>query len=195
MNHCYVVNHMRRVLGAMMLIGLVCTVPKAHAQAVAWSAIAAGCPLESDTVLKDRASTSSIFGSVSYSPGSSETSPIRFTCPVSGFREGRSSANELVMTFIPPTPPCQGGVKANLLRTNLNELERGNTIATVTFGVVGEPDVKCETLGGVVLRCTKFVRLPETFDFDTSYYWVAGELSRANTSCNPTMVGVHLRSR
>ena len=176
------VNHMTVVLCAMTLIGLVWTVPEAHAD---WSSVAAGCVPDSSTVSANLANTSAISGGVKFRGNS--IGHIRLTCPVSGFRGSSSDASFLAVTYYDPDDAgttCH--VRAFLLRSNLNHLERGNTIVGFDSNTGYS---RTEPSTG---RKMGFVRLPEYIDFNANYYWIDLEVFRSNTSCNPTAVGAFL---
>jgi hypothetical protein len=76
-------------------------------------------------------------------------------------------------------------ITADLLRTNLNDIEAGTDIATLT--TTGTTDVGRQTVGKEV----------GPLDFSTSYYWVDIDLFRdtAVATCNPVIVGTHLKTR
>ncbi|CAA9893020.1 hypothetical protein METHB2_930004 [Candidatus Methylobacter favarea] len=73
-----------------------------------------------------------------------------------------------------------------MLRTNLNELERGNTI--VGFDSNTGFSVRELETG----RSLGNVSIPEILNSSANYYWVDLELSRSGTSCNPTAVGTYI---
>jgi hypothetical protein len=78
------------------------------------------------------------------------------------------------------------GVRAFLLRANLDERERGNTVA----GFDSNTDFSVTEPGTGRSRGSVFI--PEEIEFHTSYYWVDLELVRSSTTCNPRAVGVHI---
>lgn len=166
-------------VSAMILIGLGMA-PTVHA--VEWSTIAAGCVLDSASVAL--ADTSATFGIVTFTETSTGT--IRLTCPVS-IPIDSSSVRSLNVNYYDPDgagATCQ--VQAFLLRTNTNELERGNTI--VGF----DSNTGLSTTEAATGRSLGFVAIPERFDSNANYYWVDLELFRADMSCNPRAVGVYI---
>jgi hypothetical protein len=160
----------------------------AHAQ-VAWSSIASGCVLDSASL--PLATTSAVFGGVSFK--GTKVGRIRLSCPVSGlipFANSRTTFNQLSVNFYDQDglgATCQ--VKAFLLRTNTNELERGWTIAgfdsNTSTTTVTEPATG---------RSVGYVGIPESINFRANYYWVDLELLRSATTCNPIAVGVYLQN-
>lgn len=176
-------KHLRwtTMLGAVTLFGLVGTTRAAHAQA-AWSSIASGCVLESTSVA--RATTNAVFGTVSFKGTSKGT--IRLTCPVTVPIHTSSATFLNVNYYDPDGAGTACSVKAFLLRTNLDELERGNTIVgfdSNTGASITEPGTG---------RSRGFVFIPEALNSSAHYYWVDLELSRSATTCNPTAVGTHI---
>jgi hypothetical protein len=78
------------------------------------------------------------------------------------------------------------GVRASLLRTNLDAHQRGSDIVDFdsnTGSVITEPETG---------RSTGHVQVPEAVNFGTSYYWVQLDLVRSSTSCNSVAVGAYL---
>lgn len=168
-------------LSAMTLISL-CTARAAHA--TEWSSIAAGCVLDSGSAA--RATTSAISGTVSFR--GTNTGRLRLTCPVSVPIDTFFIRTLNVNYYDPDGVGTTCQVRAFLLRTNLNELERGNTIVgfdSNTGTSITEPATR---------RSLGFVTIPERLDSSASYYWVDLELFRSNTSCNPTAVGVYINT-
>src|SRR5262249_21335473 len=118
------VYYMATVLGMMTLIGVGWPTRAADAQTV-WSSVAAGCVLDSASA--SRASTNASFGTVTFK--GSATGRIHLSCPVTVPVNSAMGGLDLGVNYYDPDGPgttCQ--VRAFLLRTNLDELERGNTI-------------------------------------------------------------------
>ncbi len=158
--------HMATVLGVMTLIGLGAA-QAAHAQ-TAWSSVAAGCVLDSASA--SRATTSANFGSVTFRGTSTGT--IRLTCPVSVpiFISDQAGAHMAMLVNYYDQDgagtTCQ--VRAHLLRTNLNELERGWTITSFDSNTgqhVTEPETGCSV---------GFVSIPEIIDSNRDFSIITG---------------------
>jgi hypothetical protein len=168
-------------LSTMILIGLG-TARAAHA--TEWSSVAAGCVLASGSAA--RATTSAIFGTVTFK--GTNTGRLRLTCPVS-VPIDTSSVRALNVNYYDPDgagTTCQ--VRAFLLRTNLNELERGNTI--VEF----DSNTGFSITEAATGRSVGIVTIPERLNSSASYYWVDLELFRSDTSCNPRAVGAYINT-
>jgi hypothetical protein len=166
-------------VSAMILIGLGMA---QTVHAVEWSSVAAGCVLDSASVAL--ADTNAIFGTVTFTGTSTGT--IRLTCPVSVLIDISSVRSLNVNYYDPDGAGATCRVQAFLLRTNTNELERGNTI--VEF----DSNTGLSTTEAGTGRRLGFVTIPERLDSNANYYWVALELSRADTSCNPLAVGAYI---
>jgi hypothetical protein len=178
--------HMATVLGVMTLLGL--GAARAAQAQTAWSSVAPGCVLDSASA--SRAKTSANFGTVTFKDTSTGT--IRLTCPVSVpiiwiISDQAGAHMAMLVNYYDPDgagTTCQ--VRAHLLRTNLNELERGLDIVSFDSNTgqhVTEPGTG---------RSVGFVSIPEDIRSDASYYWVDLELVRNGLSCNPIAVGVYL---
>jgi hypothetical protein len=76
-------------------------------------------------------------------------------------------------------------ILADLLRTNLNNVEAGASLATINASSPIPP-------GRQELNHS----LSEQLDFNTSYYWIDVQLHRdtvvTTTGCNPEIVGTYL---
>jgi hypothetical protein len=174
-------------VGALVLSSLLYTATSANA--AVWSMIASGCVPEAETAHK--VSSSAAFGTVGFREGETET--IRFTCPVSGFRDsfggGPLIVSRMRVTFYDgfgKGERCK--IAAALLRSNLDEHEGGLDIADFDSSIHNsEPDP-----GGTGRRLGT-IGIPEVIDLNTSYYLVDLELTRESSSdCNVLGVGVHL---
>jgi len=172
-------------VGALVFSSLLYTATSAHA--ADWSMTAAGCVPQAETAQK--VSSSAASGTVGFR--GVETGSIFFTCPVSGFGGGRLSVNRMRVTFYDgfgKGDRCK--ITANLLRSNLDEHERGLDIADFDSSIhSSDPDPASTG------RRVGAINIPgaEAIDLDTSYYWVALGLHRASSSdCNVLGVGIHL---
>lgn len=170
------------VLSAMTMSGLT-TARAAHAGQ--WSSVAAGCVPESSSA--GRADINAVSGTVKFK--STSTQSLRFTCPVTvPLFQNDTDLRVLNVNYYDPDSSagtrCQ--VKAFLLRANLDQLERGNTI--VGFDSNRGSSITEPGTG----RSKGFVTIPERLNSNTNYYWVDLELFRSDTSCNPTAVGVYI---
>lgn len=152
---------------------------------VSWSSVGAGCVPDSATVAGGLASINAAFGTVTFASG--QSGHIKLICPVSSLSVTAAAATGLSMTyyndngFAGNVSHCT--VRADLLRTNLNNVEHGADIAEAAspnFATTG--------------RSLSGASLSESLDLDTSYYWVDVDMFRdsATATCNPTLVGVYL---
>jgi hypothetical protein len=156
------------------------------AAAQIWTKVAAGCVVDSAGAAK--ADVNSGFGTVSFK--GAKIGHIKLTCPISGtFGAPPAPWDSLGMTISFYDTDGRGtgcAVRASLLRTNLDHLERGSDIVAFdsnTGTVVTEPGTG---------RSTGHVLIPETVNFGTSYYWVQLDLVRSSTACNVVAVGAYL---
>lgn len=176
-------NNMPTKLSALTLVGLVGAPQVAHAGV--WSSVASGCVLEKASI--PDAETSAVFGTVSFTGTSTGT--IRLTCPVTLPLNTNTSQMDLNVNYYDPDGPgTTCSVRAFLLRANLDELERGNTIV----GFNSNTDFSKTRTEPATGRSRGGVNIPESLNSSANYYWVDLELSRSNTSCNPTVVGTYI---
>jgi len=175
-------QYMTTIFGIMTLIGFGWPARAALATTV-WSSVAAGCVLDSASA--PLANVDATFGTVSFK--GTRIGHIHLTCPVNVPVQIPAGYVAMGTNYYDPDfmgTKCQ--VKAILLRTNLNELERGNTIVQIdsnTDTLATEPGTG---------RSLAYAQIPENIDSTTSYYWVELDLFRSSTSCNPTSVGAYL---
>jgi hypothetical protein len=151
---------------------------------VRWGAIASGCTVDTSAAL---ANVDAAHGTVTFAAGKS--GHIRLTCPIPAtfVPSVFPFANDLTLTFYNDRGFVGGinhcSIQADLLRTNLNDVESGSDVLTIS------------TAGAATVGRSILSRLvPEAFDFDTSYYWVDIDLFRdsGSASCNPAVVGTYL---
>lgn len=175
----------RLALLAFTLAITAATATQSRAQVV-WSAPASGCVAES--LGETLASINPVYGTVSFAAG--KHGDIHMTCPISFLSSayGQTSPSGLVLTFYDYLGSV-GGVNhcfidAALLRSNL-QVEQGWTITD--FSTI---DADSEYAGRQVVAGY----IPETFNFQSNYYWVDVWLHRdaSNAACNPTFVGAFL---
>jgi hypothetical protein len=173
-------------LSAMALVGPGAA-RAAHAQ-VSWSSIAAGCVLDSASL--PLATTSAVNGSVTFK--GTTIGRIRLTCPVTALMpslSGYLGFNQLSVSYYDRDgagTTCQ--VKAFLLRTNTDALERGWTITGF------DSNTGASTTEAATGRSVGTAGVPESPDVNANYYWVDLELFRSATTCNPIAVGVYLNT-
>ena len=147
---------------------------------VLWSTPASGCVLQTEG--QTAASVSAVFGTVSFAPG--HYGDMKLTCPVSQLPY---SPGQLTITYYDDhafdgnSNHCY--ISADLLRSNLNDQERGWDLASLSTA-------NQSTSG----RQTLSTYLTESMDMQGSYYWVDIQLHRdaPNAACNPTLVGAFL---
>jgi hypothetical protein len=149
------------------------------------SNIAAGCVADDPR----RASFDPTHGTVGFARAAS--GHIKLACPVRAALSGPTSLNpgplQLSMTFYNDNAVDRGmqhcSITADFLRTNINSIEAGADIATISTG--NQP------LSGRQIRSAQVGQL----DFSTNYYWVDVDLFRDSPTvvCNPTLVGIFLK--
>jgi len=169
------------IVSILLLALTVATATQARAQ-VGWSSIARGCVYDTTNL----ASIAVFQGSVFFSADGS--GHIKLICPVQGiFGVPQNFVNDLVITFYNDNG-FEGGVdhcsiEAHLFRTNLNNIEAGADITTIT--TAGRAFTGRQTLDR---------GLPEFLNFDTSYYWVDIDMFRdsGSATCHPEFVGTYL---
>jgi hypothetical protein len=190
---------------AIVLVFAVAAASQAKAQigGVAWSSVAAGCVVQSAG--ESLASIDAAHGTVSFKTGTA--GDIKLSCPVASLtirpEVPLNLVNDLHITFYMAhqpthdarigTAPLVGGVHrcfilVDLLRTNLNNVEAGASLATISAS--GPIPPGRQTLDQI---------LTEALDFNTSYYWVDIQLHRdpaiTAAGCNPEIVGTYLDYR
>jgi hypothetical protein len=148
----------------------------------AWSSVDSGCVVQSAG--ESLASIDAAHGTVSFKAGAA--GDIKLTCPVRSLHQlAPNAVNGLGITFY-MNNVSQCFILADLLRTNLNNVEAGASLATVaTSGHSFSPG-----------RQTLDQSLSEPLDFNTSYYWVDIQLHRdpSTATCNPLIVGANLQA-
>jgi hypothetical protein len=148
---------------------------------VAWSWVDSGCVIQSAG--ESLASIDAAHGTVSFK--SAAAGDIKLTCPVRSLHQVASNAvNGLQITFY-MNNVNQCFILADLLRTNLNNVEAGAFLATInTADYFFSPG-----------RQTINQSLSEPLDFNTSYYWADIQLHRDSptATCNPLIVGTSLQ--
>jgi hypothetical protein len=161
---------------AIVLVFAVATAGQAVAQ-VAWSSVAAGCVLQSAG--ESLASIDAAHGTVSFKARAA--GDIKLSCPVASLHQvAPNLINDLHITFYMNGNQCF--ILADLLRSNLNNVEAGASLATINAGHSFPPG-----------RQELNQSLSEPLDFNTSYYWVDIQLHRDSpTACNPLIVGTYL---
>jgi hypothetical protein len=178
--------NMKHYLYTLFALALTCPTATQARATVAWSSIASGCVLQSagaTLALIDAA-----YGTVTFAPN--KAGDIKLTCPVQSLHQVAANAvNNFEVTFY-NNHGFDGGVnhcyiQADLLRSNLNNIEAGWDISRIT--TAGRPFTGRQTLDTGV---------PEKLDFDTSYYWVDIQLHRdlATATCDPLLVGTYLQA-
>src|SRR5215831_14580096 len=141
---------------------------------VLWSLTASGCTVQTDG--QAAASVSAVFGTVSFAAGA--YGDIKLTCPVSALPVGQAP-NGLTITYYDDNAYDGSNnhcfIYADLLRSNLNNQERGWDIAYVRAA-------NHATSG----RQTMTGYLTESMDMQSSYYWVDIQLHRdaPDAACN-----------
>jgi len=130
------------------------------------------------------ASVSAVFGTVSFAAGA--YGDIKLTCPVSALPVGQAP-NGLTITYYDDNAYDGSNnhcfIYADLLRSNLNNQERGWDIAYVR--AANQATSGRQTMTGA---------LTEYMNMQSSYYWVDIQLHRdaPHAACNPTLVGTYL---
>jgi hypothetical protein len=170
-----------QIIFSVVLALAVATGSQVRAQ-FAWSSVDSGCVVQSAG--ESLASIDAAHGTVSFKTGAA--GDIRLTCPVRSLHQlAPNAVNGLGITFNMDNAN-QCFILADLLRTNLNNVEAGASLATInTSGHTFSPG-----------RQTLNQSLSEPLDFNTSYYWVDIQLHRdppaATIGCNPEIVGTYL---
>src|SRR5882724_8426916 len=179
----------RLAIFSLTLAFMAATATQSQAQSTTfWSMPASGCVVQTggNTLVSQDAAS----GTATFAPG--KFGDIRLTCPVAPFSgnindiTGPTTLNITYYDdrgFDPGSRVNHCWVQADLLRTNLDNIEHGGDIATVLAAN--------QVSSG---RQVQMADLPEDLNFSTSYYWVDIQLHRdaANATCNPTLVGTNL---
>jgi hypothetical protein len=185
-----------RSIPAIALVFAVVTASQARAQ-VAWSSVASGCVLQSAG--ENLAIIDAAHGTVSFKTGTA--GDIKMSCPVASLHQvAPNLVNDLHITFYMGHQPTHAArtdtpligsenrcfILVDLLRTNLNNVEAGASLATISISghsfLPGRQELNQS--------------LSELLDFNTSYYWIDIQLHRdppvTTVSCNPEIVGTYL---